>query len=200
MKPIGPVARREDYLVARIAHASGAALIREHHYARGCSNTGIMHGLFRAGALVGVAHWLPPTRVCAESVAGAAWRKVLSLSRLVVLPSEPQNCATLLMAASIRLLPAAWEWLVTYADESQGHRGIIYLAGGWSFVGKTKPEARWIDANGRQVSRKSGPTSRTAEEMARLGHALAGRWSKLKFVRHLKRRARAQSSLALEVA
>lgn len=43
MKPDKPVARRGDYTFAQIEHADGAALIREHHYAKGCSKTGVMY-------------------------------------------------------------------------------------------------------------------------------------------------------------
>lgn len=183
VKPLGPVARRADYIVQEIDHDLGVQLFREHHYARGCSNTGIMHGLIRRSdrAIVGAACWLPPTRVCAESVSRDDWRNVLSLSRLAVVDGEPKNCASLLIAGSIRLLPPRWRWLVTFADESQGHTGTIYRATGWRFVGRTKPEARWIDTSGRQVSKKSAGRSRTNDEMRALGLLCLGRFTKLKF-------------------
>jgi hypothetical protein len=62
MKPEGPVARRGDYTFAKIEHPIGAAFIREHHYARGCSKTGVFFGAFKDGALVGVCQYLPPRR------------------------------------------------------------------------------------------------------------------------------------------
>lgn len=187
MKPEGPVARREDYRVVSIAHAEGATLIRQYHYARGCSNTGIMHGLFHnEQGLVGVAHWLPPTRVCAESVS-PHWQRVLSLTRLVVLPEQPQNCATMLLGASVRLLRAMKRYaaLVTYADEAQGHTGTIYKASGWEYIGRTGPYPRWLTADGAQVATKSGPKTRTKAEMLALGHVMVGRFYKHKFVKQL---------------
>lgn len=62
MKPDKPVARRGDYTFAQIEHADGAALIREHHYAKGCSKTGVMYAALKASP-VAVAQWLPPTKI-----------------------------------------------------------------------------------------------------------------------------------------
>lgn len=194
MKPADAAtrARKRDYIVTDCPFEDGAALITAFHYARGCANTAVfMHGLYRDGCLVGVAHWLPPTKVCAQSVAGDGWRGVLSLSRAVVLDSEPKNAESILIGASIRLVrhDRRWTHLVTFADKSQGHTGAIYRATNWRYVGETRPEARWVDGSGRQVSRKSAAHSRTRAEMEALGYRLAGRFGKHKFTLDLRRKA-----------
>lgn len=182
MKPEGPRAHRRDYEIHPVPLAEGAAFIRAHHYARGCSNTAVYaFGLYRCGALVGVALWLPPTRACAETV-DADWRRVLSLSRLALAPSEPRNAESLFIAACVRLIRRDRKWvaLVTFADESQGHTGTIYRASGWSYVGLTKPEPRWEDVDGRQVSRLA-TKSRTAAQMREQGFRMVGKFSKHKY-------------------
>lgn len=194
VKPDVPVARRSDYTFRQVDHAIGAALIREHHYARGCSKTGTMYGMFRGDALVGVAQWLPPTKVCAQSVLPEhdLWKYVVSLTRLVVLPSEPQNAASMLIGASLRWLPTLrtpWsqrKWLaaVTFADDSEGHTGAIYKATNWIEKGKTKPYPRWVSTDEVQVSTKCGPKTRTKAEMEALGHRIVGYFKKSKFVFH----------------
>lgn len=189
MKPAGPVARRGDYAVRDAPLSEAARLISAHHYARGCSNTAVhVHGLYRGDNIVGAALWLPPTRVCAESV-HPDWRRVLSLSRLVIAPGEPVNAASILLGASIRRIRADGRWvaLVTFADQSQGHRGGIYKATNWREAGVTKPEARWVDAAGRQVSRKRAGRTRRRAEMEALGYRCAGRFRKHKFVLELAR-------------
>jgi hypothetical protein len=176
-------ARRADYEIREYTLAPCAAFIREHHYAGGCSNTAVMSaGMFRSGVMVGAALWLPPTRVCAETVDRGEWRRVLSLSRLAVAPGEPQNAASILIGWCVRSLRGAGKWshLVTFADESQGHTGTIYRATGWTYVGRTKPLARWVDADGRQVSRLA-TKSRTAAEMIALGYRVQGKFAKHKF-------------------
>lgn len=193
MKPDKPVARRGDYQFRQIPHADGAAFIKANHYARGCSKTGVMYGMFRGEALVGVAQWLPPTKVCAQSVLKDYWTKVVSLTRLAVLPGEPQNAASMLISASIKWLrtlrteqgAVKWRALVTFADESEGHTGGIYKATNWLYKGVTAAYPRWIDADGRQVATKAGPKTRTSEEMRALGYEMVGKFRKHKFVMFL---------------
>lgn len=192
MKPDKPVARRGDYTFRQIPHADGAALIKTHHYARGCSKTGVMYGMFRGDALVGVAQWLPPTKVCGQSVLPEfdLWKRVISLTRLVVVPGEPQNAATMLISASLKWLRTLrtpqgrrkWWAAVTFADESEGHSGAIYKATNWKDMGVTAAYPRWKDASGAQVSTKSGPKTRTAAEMRALGYEVVGHFRKRKFV------------------
>lgn len=186
MKPDGPVARRRDYRVQPIPHAEGAEFIRKHHYARGCSNTSVFcHGMFRGPTLVGVAMWLPPTKACALSV-HAEWRRVLSLTRVAVAETEPQNAESILVGASLRYVreDPRWVALVTYADSRKGHAGTIYRATNWTYVGETKPSPCWLDFDGKQVARKAGRT-RTNEEMRQLGYAYVGAFKKHKFVMYL---------------
>ena len=195
MKPSGPVARRGDYTFQQVEHAAGAALIREHHYARGCSKTGTMFAAIKTeipARFAGVAQWLPPTKVCAQTVLPEfdLWKRVISLTRLVVLPGEPQNAASMLIAASLKWLPTLrtpwgqrkWFAAVTCADDSEGHTGAIYKATNWKYVGKTKPYPRWITPEGAQVATQSGPKTRTAAEMRALGYEIAGHFWKHKFV------------------
>lgn len=183
MKPLGPVARRSDYEVRDAPLHEAARLIASEHYARGCSNTAVyVHGLYRTGVLVGAALWLPPTKNCAMTV-HPDWRRVLSLSRLALIPGEPTNAESILIGASVRMIKRTRRWaaLVTFADGSQGHTGTIYRATNWRYLGQTKPEPRWEDQHGRQVSRLA-TKSRTAAQMAALGHRMVGKFSKHKFV------------------
>ena len=186
--------RASDYAVRDAPKPEARAFIVAQHYSKGCSNTAVhMHGLYdnRSGDLVGVAHWLPPTRVAAESVNRDNWRRVLSLSRLAVHPSVPTNGASFLLGRSIRIIERGQKWvsLVTYADDFMGHTGAIYKATGWTYVGRMKGSPRWEDAGSRQVARKA-TVSRTNAEMIALGYRMVGVYDKHKFVKHLHQRRR----------
>lgn len=164
------------YRVAPVPHALGRAFVASHHYAGGAPNTSVFcHGLLLNEELVGVALWLPPTRVAAESVTGGrgsdAWRGVLALSRLAVAPSVPKNGASFLIGRSIRLIrqEPRWHTLLTYADTAQGHTGAIYRATNWTYLGTTAPGRRWATPDGRQVTGKS-TVNRTKAEMLALGY------------------------------
>lgn len=164
--------------------------IRDHHYTKSCSNTGVyIHELRRKsdGELMGVAQWLPPTKLAAITVSKDNWRRVLSLTRLAIHPDVPKNGASFLLGRSIRMIKAIGEWphLVTYADEWQGHEGAIYKATNWQYVGCTKPARRYINSEGKFAATLSTKT-RTKEEMNRLGFFLSGEpHVKHKFVMHL---------------
>jgi hypothetical protein len=102
-----------------------------------------------------------------------------------------------LLGASIRKIRKDGRFLslVTYADESQGHEGTIYRASNWEYVGRTKPEPRFVCAEtGRQVSRKCAKVSRTRAEMEALGYRMVGAFSKHKFVMRLGPQARAKAA------
>ena len=162
-------------------------LVARLHYAGGGSNTATFrHGLFRQWDWpfqpMGAAWWIPPTRTAAEASTSGDWRRVLALSRFVLDPLVPKNGASFLLSRSVRLINRTGDWdvLVTYADEWQGHTGTMYLAAGWEYVGKTKPERVYV-LNGRMVARKAGPHTRTHAEMLALGAECVGSFAKHKF-------------------
>lgn len=191
MKPDVPVLRRADYFVDSAPMQACSELVGALHYAGGGPNTATFrHGLYRVDNFMeclGIAWWLPPTRPAAEYAWPQNWLGVLTLSRLVIDPLVPQNGASFLLGQSVRLIrqDPRWQCLVTYADEAEGHTGAIYRAAGWEEYGRTSPEPRWIDAHGRMVARKAGPTTRTAAEMRALGCRIAGVSCKIRFRRAL---------------
>lgn len=164
-------------------------MVKNYHYSRGGSNTAVyVHGLYSKaeGALVGVAWWLPPTRVACESVNKEQWQRVLSLTRLVVLPEVPRNGCSFLLGKSIQMIRKDGRFisLVTYADEYMHHTGAIYKATNWNHVGRTGPYPRWEDSEGRQVACKA-TKNRDKATMLSMGYRLVGRFYKQKFVIHL---------------
>lgn len=183
--------RKAEWCVRDVSASEARAFITRYRYAKGASNTRVYsHGLFRqeGDVLMGVALWIPPTRVAAESVNRDKWKKVLSLTRLACHPDAPRNAATFLLGASIRLIRADGRWasLVTYADTRYGHTGAIYRASNWSYVGKMRGSVAWCDpVTGRQVARKA-THSRTNAEMLALGYERLPPSDKHKFVMHLK--------------
>lgn len=191
---IPDVFRKEDFCVVRISSKdprfqSCRRFIEYYHYSRKCSNTAVyMDALYLRNGIniLGVAQWLPPTRVAAESV-NREWTKVISLSRLCVHPLVPKNAASFLLAHSEKLIIKDRRFisLVTYADQFMNHSGKIYLAANWTDLGLQKPQPRWEDAEGRQIAKKATRT-RSKSEMLSLGYRMVGCFAKRKFIKHLK--------------
>lgn len=181
----------DDWIVKDAPLKLARELVRQHHYAKGASKLAVyLHGLFNknTGVMHGVAWWIPPTRAACESVNRENWKKVLSLSRMVMVPETPKNACSFLLSRSIKIIRAEGRFvsLVTYADESQGHTGNVYKASNFIYVGRTGPTPKWVDpVSGRQVSSKAN-VSRTKEKMESLGFKKVGSFYKHKYVMHLK--------------
>jgi hypothetical protein len=183
--------RRGEWLVHPIPeHDEAARLIRSWHYAGGTPNTSTYrHGLYAAvgwpltGEPYGVALWLPPAKPAAVSVAGEAWRGVLTLSRFALDPGVPANGASFLLGRSMRMIDRdRWPILLTYADTSEGHDGAIYRATNWTCLGPVPAGDVWIDAAGRQAGRKRGRFTYTIAQMLALGYERKPAAPKVKYV------------------
>lgn len=161
------------------------AMVEKYHYSGGASNTATdIHTLHRAGEpeVLGVAWWLPTTKVAAMSVS-SDWRRVVALTRLVIHPEVPSNAASFLLGAAMRQirLEGRWTTLVTYADEGEGHTGAIYRATNWEYLGKTKPAVRYRHPDGTIQSKKRGPKTFSHAEMIGMGFTVEGPFAKHKF-------------------
>jgi hypothetical protein len=195
--------RRTRYTVRPISAALARPLIERYHYAGGVGNTGtVILGLYcRADPrqlCLGVTWFQPPALGAAKNVGGAEHRRVLALSRTVLVPWAPRNSATFLLGASIRYIRSLheadgvtqrWWRLVTFADEYQARHpvhkripGGIYRGSNWLCEGRCAERLVWIHRETRaQVSRYSGGVTFTHEEMRARGYVPAGRFALWRF-------------------
>jgi hypothetical protein len=166
-------ARREDYtfeVCGKDERKVARDLVAKLHYAGSSSHRSFGVCVKRGGEVVGAALFLPPLPPAAKKHAKSDPKKVVVLSRLVVLPTEPTNVESMLIGASLRQLrkDGKYDTVLTFADTAQKHTGQIYKATNAEYCGLTKPEPYWVDAEGRRVSRKS-TVSRTSAQMRELG-------------------------------
>ena len=166
--------RRDGWHCTPLSHAEGAAFIRVHHYAQGCSNTSVLAmGLHRpSGELCGAALWMPPAPGPARWDAkhyGVESSRTITLSRMAIEDNVPRNGASFLLAACRReLATRGWQFAVTYADPEVGHDGHVYRACGWTRAGSSYSAPRWVDNEGRLRSRRSAGNL-SADEMRERG-------------------------------
>lgn len=188
--------KKEDYFVLKQPKLTPEvkAIVSLQHYSKGGSRTATdvhtLHHRQDPFQILGVAWWLPTTKNAAISVAGDNWRRCVSLSRFTIDPSIPTNGASFLLGQSIRILKTEgrWDVLVTWADQGQGHTGAIYKATNWELMGETEPAYRYVDSEGRMVSRKSSGYTRSHASMLRAGYTAEGPFRKWKF-RYVVRKA-----------
>jgi hypothetical protein len=182
---------KREWYCEPISQKQAEHLVELHHYAGGMSNTSIYrYGLFDwLGNLKGCAVWLCPTKNACLTVDPDDWKKVISLSRLAIASDVPRNAGTFLISRSCKEIKrdGRFRSLVSYADSSQGHTGLLYRAAGWMYVGPTAPTPLWIeDSSGRYRSIKTTKTL-TVAQMKERGWSFKGNFVKHKFVRFLDR-------------
>lgn len=181
---------KEEWVVQSIDKLTARMLVEKYHYAKSASNTGVYtHGLFRKGHdflntdCLGVAWWLPPTKAAAiATYPEGDWRKVLSLTRLVIAPDVPKNACSFLLSKSIKLIDKGkWECLVTYADTWQNHTGGIYKATNWEYIGLTAASPVLSNRAGKMMGRKRGGNNLSKESLLNRGFVDNGSFQKHKF-------------------
>lgn len=130
------------------------AFIREHHYSKACPPGMFMFGATFDDELVGAMLFrrpsLPRTRV--------AYSVDLELSRLALLDSAGKNSESRFIGFALRWLRKHTEIdaVVSFADPRQGHKGTIYRASNWEYLGMEKGHGtRRIIVDGEELHSKT---------------------------------------------
>jgi len=77
--------------------------------------------------------------------------KVLELRRLCLIDDTPKNAESFFVSKTIKWLKknTDWEFIISYADEEQGHTGVIYKACNFNYLGKTKA-GKTLEVDGKR--------------------------------------------------
>jgi hypothetical protein len=100
------------------------------------------NGKFDIPEMIGVCIYTRPAGPSAgQTYYPEAPDKVLELRRLCLIDETPKNAESFFVGRTLRWLRqnTAWEFVISYADEEQGHKGIIYKASNFKSLGKTSP-------------------------------------------------------------
>ena len=126
----------DDYSIERITYQMAMETVVANHYLHRKAPVSLAFGMFDSvGQLVGVVTYGVPASstllkgVCGEDEA----QNVYELNRLWVDDSVPKNGESFLIGNTINLLDR--DIVVSYADSSQNHVGIVYQATNWLYTG-----------------------------------------------------------------
>lgn len=137
-----PKSNFSEYSIAPASRYEAEPLVRAHYLKRWPGVTVATLGMWRGPFLVGVIVFaLPPRETMKRYRVKLAWE----LARLYIMDTEPFNSETWFMAKAIkwvRMTFPAVEVLVSYADPSAGHSGVIYRAANWVQDGRTDQERK----------------------------------------------------------
>ena len=97
-------------------------------------------GKFDIPELIGVCIYTRPAGPTAgQKYYPEAPDRVLELRRLCLIDDTPKNAESYFVGNTLRWLKknTDWEFVLSYADEEQGHSGVIYRASNFKYLGKT---------------------------------------------------------------
>lgn len=144
------------YTVKQIKSSIGRDFIKEHHYTHGCHNGPMCWGLFADGGtrLIGVCAFATPSSEAVRASVYGVERKseVTELHRLVILDETPTNTETWFIKRALRGLhqyKPGYTAVLSFADETEGHKGTIYRASNALYQGRTGVSTFYRDETGR---------------------------------------------------
>lgn len=126
----------ERYIIERISYSMAMEVVVAKHYLHRKAPVSIAFGMFDLlGAIVGVVTYgVPASSTLLKGVCGVDESKnVYELNRLWVDDDVPKNGESFLIGNTINKLDR--EIIVSYADSSQQHVGIVYQATNWIYTG-----------------------------------------------------------------
>ena len=157
-----------DYKIRPIQYRECLPFILELHYAKRVPSViKYIYGLFQEKELVGIiTYGMPASNFLCEGVAGVENKdKVLELSRLV-LKNNKKNEASILISASLKLLPQP-KIIVSYADTEQNHLGVVYQATNFIFTGTTKERTDMAGTEGKHARHNLGDVEKRIKRSAK---------------------------------
>jgi hypothetical protein len=158
----------EDWSVKKIDNATAQEIVVRNHYLHRKAPCSQAFGLFdETDTLKGVVMYgTPSSSSLRAGIAGKEHASnVLELTRLWIDDSTPKNSESYLIGNSIKHCEK--EIVVSFADTSQNHLGIVYQATNWIYTGLSAKRTDWsvegIDKHGHTWADKY-----TAAEMREL--------------------------------
>ena len=135
---------KNDYTVESIETSAAIKIVIEKHYLHRVAPCSRAFGIFERGGFFGgilkgvVCYGVPAYNPILKSICGKEeMNNVYELTRLWIDDSVPKNGESFLISNSLKKLDK--EIIISYADTTQNHLGIVYQASNWQYIGLTKP-------------------------------------------------------------
>lgn len=129
------VLRKAAFTIKPISYKTAMDIVIEKHYLHRKCPCSKAFGLFKDGQIVGVVvYGVSASSTLLRGIAGDEEKSnVYELTRLWVDDSVPKNGESFLIGNTIKQLDK--EFIVSYADSSQNHLGVVYQATNFLYTG-----------------------------------------------------------------
>lgn len=121
-----------------------ADVITRHHYLHSMPSAPVQcFAVWDSGELVGSAVFTAGARHAGRLLAGSDTQQVITLARFWMADDVAANGESRVLGYILRWLRkhTTWKCILSYADPAEGHRGTIYQATGWLYLGETDAQA-----------------------------------------------------------
>lgn len=135
LKPTSPL---HNILVNPVPYRIARELFERHHYLHSLpGGTKMAFGVFLEDKLLGAITFGAGPQNAYHLISDACPRDCLTLTRLWLSDELPANSESRVLAVLLKAIKhhTRVKFLITYADPSQGHLGIIYQATNWLYTG-----------------------------------------------------------------
>ena len=172
--------RPEGAEIRPLSKSKAKKFIKEHHYSGNCHVSPLAWGLVIDDQLKGaIAFANPIAEEVRSQVFGKTFRgTVTELHRLVTLDECPKNTESWLISKGLECLkshsPQFWA-VVSYADSTLGHTGMIYQATNAIYFGTTEGTHYYIDQEGSLRPHRRDNTTISREEARSRGWEVSER-------------------------
>lgn len=174
--------------------------IRKHHYTGTCHNGPKCWGLIMDGELAGVTAFANPiTEDIRRKIFGDSFRgTVFGLHRVVTLDKCPKNTESWFVRKALDCFkadsPQYWA-VVSFADSTLGHTGMIYQALNAIYFGMTEGTYYFIDQDGNLRPHRDGNDTISKSEAKERGWKVSEREGKHSYLFLLPKNSRHENAL-----
>ena len=177
-----------EYTVRRIDCLPAKEYIIKNHYSHGCHNRpSPCYGLYDGDSLIGVLMFATP---CSERVRSSVFGEhykntVTELHRLHILDVTPKNTESWFISKCLKLLKKdkpQIKAVLSFADTTEGHSGVIYRATNAYFLGATGKSTFFLDTEGRLRHPRQCGHNVSVEEGCKMGWTPIQRESKNRYL------------------
>ena len=154
----------KNFTVEEVPRKSIVKFIEKHHYSHNVNGVQSLYhyGLFTEGnfglpKMIGAMMYAHPSMpATAAKYNPINPDKCLELRRLVCIDDTPKNTESYFIGKTFKLLKQTtdMEVVVSFADQHQGHTGVIYKASNFDYLGETS-KGRILMVDGKEMHSRS---------------------------------------------
>ena len=132
-----------DFQIRPLDYATAMKIVVEKHYLHRKAPCSFAYGLFLCDDILGViTYGTPSSAPLRRGICGDEEKfNVIELTRLWVDDSVPKNGESYLIGRTLKLIDK--DIVVSFADASQGHIGVVYQATNWIYTGLSAKRTDW---------------------------------------------------------